>query len=196
MNTRKLFVFGGIAASIVLFVFGTASIVVGYQGRQDVRDMLAEENIVGSEDSTIPGRLVDTGSEAQAQADIIREHMLASSNGLTYSEMGRFATADGDPKGTNDAALAATDANGKPIANSVRNQWVTATALTTSLNTAYFAEQVGLFSIVMGFALMLTGAGFGVLTLGTLWHTAQAARKEATAASSAAGTTGKPVAAI
>jgi hypothetical protein len=170
MHAHKFFVIGGIVASIILLAFGVTSMVVGYNGRQEVRDTLAEENIVGPEDSTIPGQLVDTGSEARAQADIMRKHMLESSQGLTYAEMGRFATPDGDPKGTNNSDLAANDVNGKPVANAVRNQWVTETSLATALNTAYFAEQVGVFAIVMGVALMLTGGGFAVLTVGTLWY--------------------------
>jgi hypothetical protein len=44
-------------------------------------------------------------------------------------------------------------------------RWVTETALTTALNTAYFAESVSVFAIVMGFALLLVGVGFLVLTL-------------------------------
>ena len=43
---------------------------------------------------------------------------------------------------------------------------MTETALTTALNTAFFAERVAVFSIVMGVALLLTGIGFLVLTLG------------------------------
>ena len=46
--------------------------------------------------------------------------------------------------------------------------WVNETALTTALNTAYFAEQVATFAIVMGIALLLAGLGFGVLTLRVL----------------------------
>ena len=38
--------------------------------------------------------------------------------------------------------------------------WVTETALTTALNTAYFAESVATFAIVMGVALLLAGIGF------------------------------------
>lgn len=170
MTPRKLFGIGGLAASVVLVIFGAASIVIGIQGRQEVRDTLAQERIIGPDDSTIPGQLVDTGSEARAQADIIRHHQMTSTNGLTYSEMGRFAVPDGDPAGTNNADLALKDANGNPVANSLRNQWVTVTALSTSLNTAFFAEQVGLFAIVMGIALLLTGAGFAILTLAALWH--------------------------
>ena len=43
---------------------------------------------------------------------------------------------------------------------------MTETALTTALNTSFFAERVAMFSIVMGIALLLTGIGFLVLTLG------------------------------
>jgi hypothetical protein len=170
MNKKVFFAVGGLVASVTLLGMGVASIVVGYQGRDEVRDTLRAENIVAPDDSTIPGQLVDTGAEARAQADIMREHQLKTSQGLTYAEMGRFATPDNNPKGTNDAALAAKDAAGKPIANSVRATWVTETALATALNTAYFAEQVALFSIVVGFALVLSAVGFTVLALGTLWQ--------------------------
>lgn len=186
MTPRKLFGIGGLAASVILAIFGAASIVIGIQGRAEVRDTLAQERIIGPDDSTIPGQLVDTGSEARAQADIIRHHQMTSTNGLTYSEMGRFAVPDGNPAGTNNADLALKDANGNPVANSLRNQWVTVTALSTSLNTAFFAEQVGLFAIVMGIALLLTGVGFAILTLAALWHfrtlTEDAAETQAAAA--------------
>jgi hypothetical protein len=79
--------------------------------------------------------------------------------------MPRFATSDG--KGTNDPKAALTDPkSGQPVDNAARNVWVTETALSTALNTGYFAENVAVFSIVMGVALLLTGIGFLVLTLG------------------------------
>ena len=56
----------------------------------------------------------------------------------------------------------------KPVANQARQIWVTETALTTALNTAFFAERVATFAIVMGFALLLSGIGFTVLTLRAL----------------------------
>jgi hypothetical protein len=43
--------------------------------------------------------------------------------------------------------------------------WVTSTALSTALNTAYFAENVATFVIAVGGALLLVGIGFLVLTL-------------------------------
>jgi hypothetical protein len=52
--------------------------------------------------------------------------------------------------------------------------WVNQTALTTALNTAYFAESVAAYVIVTGFAPLLAGLGFLVLTLQAL----RGARKE------------------
>jgi hypothetical protein len=43
---------------------------------------------------------------------------------------------------------------------------VTETALATALNMSYMAEQLALFGIVVGVALLLTGIGFVVLSLG------------------------------
>jgi hypothetical protein len=85
--------------------------------------------------------------------------------------MGRFQAKDGTPKselavggGTDNDQWAATDPTTKqPIANAARNIWVTETALTTALNTSFFAERVALFSMVIGLALLLTGIGFLVL---------------------------------
>jgi len=68
--------------------------------------------------------------------------------------MGRFLTPTGEE--TNDEAAAATDEQGNPVQNQTRNLWVTATALTTALNTAFLAERIALFAIVMGVALLLT----------------------------------------
>ena len=144
-----------------------------------MRDSLARENIVGPEDSTIPGQRVDTGDEAKAMANVMRAHTLERTGELTYAEMGRFALPNGDPKGTSDQNLALKDANGKPVSNSARDLWVTETALTTALNTSYFAEQVGTFAIVMGTALVLTSVGFTVLTLGALWRHEAAVKKAA-----------------
>ena len=76
--------------------------------------------------------------------------------------MGRYATANGKPIGTNDATKA-VQANGQPVANSARDIWVTETALTTALNVSYMASQLSLFSIVIGVALLLAGIGFAIL---------------------------------
>jgi hypothetical protein len=163
---RKLFQYGGIAASIVLIAFGIGAIYMGFDGRAQVRSDLRAEQIVGTEDSKIPGQL-DTGAEAQAFAKVIRKHTLAATGGQTYSQMPRYLDAQGNP--TNDEKQAAVNPQtGKPVENGLRNMWVTATALTTALNTAYFAESVATFAIVMGVALLLAGLGFAVLTFRAL----------------------------
>jgi len=186
MFNKKLFELGGIAASIVLIVFGVGAIALGLNGRSTVRDSLKLEQIVGSPDMTsdgiaaeakkagltnvvlpggdVAGKAINTGQRARWFAGYMRIHTLEATQGKTYAEMPRFATADG--KGTNDPAAAQKYPNGAPMNNSARDIWVTETALTTALNTSFMAEQLALFGIVVGIALLLSGIGFGVLTLG------------------------------
>src|ERR1044072_27645 len=122
----KLFQYAGIAASIVLIAFGVGAIYMGIDGRSMVRSDLAREQIVGTDDSTIPGQKVDTGSEAQAFAAVIRKHTLEATDGQTYSQMDRFIGTDGKP--TSDEKLAAVDPkSGKPVENGLRNMWITST---------------------------------------------------------------------
>jgi hypothetical protein len=161
---RKTFEYGGILASVILIAFGVGSVVTGYNGRDQVRSDLAREQIVGTPDSTIPGQLVDTGGEARAFAKVMRKHALEASGGQTYTQMGRYLDKVGKP--TSDEKLAAIDPKShKPVENPLRNLWVTETALSTALNMAYFAESVSVFAIVMGFALLLTGIGFLVVSV-------------------------------
>ena len=158
----NFFRYSGIAASIILIAFGIGAIAVGVNGRHEVRSDLAREQIVGTPDSTIPDKLVDTGSEAKAFAKVMRKHTLEATGGKTYAQMARFVDANGKP--TNDEKTAAKDPkSGAAVANPARNIWVTETALTTALNTAYFAESTATFVIAIGGALLLVGVGFLVL---------------------------------
>jgi hypothetical protein len=168
---RKLFAYGGIAASVILVAFGAGAIAIGVNGFNEVRDSIAVQHITATPDAQelsggklTPGQDIKTGADAKAFAGVMEHHALKATSGKRYAEMGRFVT----PKGTdtNDEALAAKTAEGQPVENGARNLWVTETALTTALNTAFFAERVAVFSIVMGVALLLTGIGFLVLTLG------------------------------
>jgi hypothetical protein len=169
---KQVFAYGGIAASLILIAFGIGAIAIGIDGRNEVRDAIAEQNITATPDAgeltngkLEPGQPIKTGAEAKAFADVMEHHALESTEGKRYAEMGRFLTADGGE--TSDEALAAKDPKtGRPVENGLRNLWVTETALSTALNTSFFAERVAMFSIVMGSALLLTGIGFLVLTLG------------------------------
>jgi hypothetical protein len=189
MKGSKLFRYGGVAASVILTIFGIASIAIGAAGRGTVHDNLKAEQITGTPDMTpkaikaeaaaaglknvdyptcsVAGKSVDNGTRARCFAQYMRIHALEATGGQVYAEMGQYLDANGKP--TEDKAKAAIDPKTKqPVANAARNTWVNETALATALNTSYFAENVALFSMVMGIALLLTGAGFAVLTLGLL----------------------------
>ncbi len=179
MNARRIFEWGGLAAGIVLIAFGIGAIAMGVDGRSTVRDSLKQEQVffgeatdpaVAEHASKWAGEQVTTGDQARAFALVMREHTLESTDGLTYAQMGRYQLADdpSDPKGTNDEAAAAKDETGAPIANGARNIWVTETGLTTALNMSYMAEQLALFGVVVGIALLLTGTGLFILALAVL----------------------------
>jgi hypothetical protein len=146
-----------------LVALGIACVVIGFLGRGEVRDRLAQEQIVGTPDSSIAGQSVDTGSEAKAFGDTIRTHTLEATGGLTYAEMPRAVFAQGgDP--VPEAQVEEALASGKAIDNPERQIWITSTALSTALNTSFFAESVATFTLVVGLALGLIGIGLGVLT--------------------------------
>jgi hypothetical protein len=187
MNTRRILELGGIAAGVLMLAFGIGSLVLGINARSTVGNELTREFIVGSPDmnpaeiekavkeaglSNVPipscdvaEKEIRTGNDARCFAQYMRIHALESSGGNTYAQMGRYvAAADpSDPKGTSDEAAAAKDESGKPISNGARNTWVTETALSTALNVSYMADQIGLFSVVVGIALILSGIGFIIL---------------------------------
>ena len=176
MRSGKLLRIGGYVSGGVLIVFGIVVIVLGVWGISFTRDHLEQEGIVFGpvSDPAVAehaeqwaGEQVKTGSQALAFANVMREHTLASTGGLTYAQMGQFQSADdpSDPKGTNDEAAAAKDENGQPISNGARDIWVTETALTTALNMGFMSEMLSVFSIVVGVALLLTGIGFVILSI-------------------------------
>jgi len=135
--------------------------------------------------TSVAGAKIDTGSKARAFAQYMRIHTLEASGGLTYAQMGRYQALPTAPKsatdgagGTNDTKFAATDPKTKqPVSNGRRDLWVTETALTTALNTSYMADQLGLFGIVVGIALLLSGIGFAVLAVGGTLRNAEPALK-------------------
>jgi len=215
---KKFFQMGGVIAGAFLVLFGIGAIVIGFTGKAEVRDNIAREAIVGTPDMTpstikseaakagltnvdlpscsVAGKTIDTGDEAKCFASYMRIHTLEATGGFTYSQMGRLAEKPGTPKselaiggGTNNPDWALVDLKTKqPVTNHARDIWVTETALTTALNTSFFAEQVSLFSIVIGIALMLVGFGLGILAFVAFRLVPQREAKRAPAR-----TTAKPV---
>jgi hypothetical protein len=195
---RKLFEWGGFAAGAVLVAFGVVAIVMGFSGRATVVDSLKQEKIVGGADMTpaliakeakeagltgidlptvaVAGKQINSGPRARAFASYMRIHALEATGGYTYAQMGRMAAKPGTPKselavggGTDNPKYALIDeATGQPVSNGARNVWVTETALSTALNVSYMADRLGLFGIVVGVALLLSGIGFIVLAFAAL----------------------------
>jgi hypothetical protein len=176
MKGRRFWEIGGFVAGAVLIAFGAVAIYMGVDGMTTVRDSIKDEKIFFStqEDGDAAtdryasewyGEQVTSGEQARAFANIMRTHQLERTEGLTYAEMGRFQSAANpdDPAGTSDEALAAKDENGQPISNGARQSWVTAVAITTALNMSYMAEQLSIFGLVVGVALLLTGVGLVIV---------------------------------
>jgi hypothetical protein len=173
-------------AGAVLIAFGVVVIVLAMSGRSTVHKELKQQQITGTADMTptaiaaeaqaaglksvnipscsVAGKDVVNGTRARCFAEYMRIHALEASGGLPYSLMPIYASADG--KGTNDATKATMGPNGQPLDNPARNTWVTETALSTALDVSYMAEQLALFSLVVGIALLLSGVGFVVLAAG------------------------------
>ncbi|MGD9737144.1 MAG: hypothetical protein AB7V58_16280 [Solirubrobacterales bacterium] len=120
---------------------------------------------------TVAEKSIESGDNARCFAEYMRVHSLLATGGYTYSQMGRYEAVPGAPEselapggGTENEKFAVVDAStGQPAENGSRQTWVTSTALSTALNASYMADQLSLFGIVVGIALLLTGIGFGVL---------------------------------
>src|SRR5690349_19730831 len=125
---------------------------------------------------SVAGKQINTGPRARAFASYMRIHALEATGGFTYAQMGRFQAKPGTPKaqlavggGTDNPQWAVVNVETKqPVANGIRDLWVTETALTTALNTSYMADRLGLFGIVVGVALLLSGIGFIILAYAAL----------------------------
>jgi hypothetical protein len=187
MKGRRIWEIGGFVAGAVLIVFGAVAIFMGINGMTTVRDSIKDENIVFStqEDGDAAtdeyasewyGQQVTTGEQARAFANIMRTHQLERTEGLTYAEMGRYTSAANpdDPAGTSDEEAALKDESGEPVPNGARNSWVTAVAITTALNMSYMAEQLSIFGLVVGVALLLTGVGLVIVAFAVFGREAEA----------------------
>ncbi len=202
MSGRRILEFGGVIAGVIMIAFGVGALVMSINARNTVSDEVSAEQIVGSADMNptaiaaamqeaglegvsaptcnVADQPIENGTDARCFAQYMRIHALESSNGLTYSQMGRFVAASDptDPAGTSDSEAALKDDSGNPVSNGARNTWVTETALSTALNVSYMAEQIALFGLIVGIALLLSGIGFIILALIVL---GSGAKREATA---------------
>jgi hypothetical protein len=182
---QRLLRFAAVAAGAVLIAIGGGAVAKGLDGRSTVRDALAQEQIIGLPtftptaiaaeareaglrgvalpDCSVAGKPIADGASARCFAEYMRVDALMGTNGATYAQMPRFASKDG--KGTSDEARALKTPSGQPMSNPTRQIWVTQIALSNALNTSYMAEQISLFGIAVGAALLLVGLVMAALCL-------------------------------
>jgi hypothetical protein len=167
------------------------AIVAAQQKNAAARKQAGAEPIeftpVSAPDCSVAGDPVDNGDAARCFARYLRIHALGSTGGLTYAQMGRFMAKPDAPAietdfngGTSNEEYALVDErSGQPVSNGVRNLWVTETALASALNLAYTAEQISLFGIIVGIALLLTGIGLVILAVAVLHRAPESAEEGA-----------------
>jgi hypothetical protein len=112
-------------------------VVRGIDVRNELRDELRDEQIVTSDDASLPGVVVDDAESARAQADVIKEHTLGRWG--PYSELPRE-----DPR---------------------RAQFIDGVTLRTALNLAVMG--FGITDLVIGAGLIVLVAGLATVVLAT-----------------------------
>jgi hypothetical protein len=112
-------------------------VLQGLSVRNEIQDELRAEQIITSQDSAIPGVLVEDAETARAQADVIKEHTLGTWR--PYSELPRD-----DPR---------------------RAQFIDGVTLRTALNKAVMG--FGVTQLVIGVGVIVLVAGAATLALAT-----------------------------
>jgi hypothetical protein len=141
-----------IAPLVLGFVFIGAGIFMVTEGRSakdEVRDAIVSENIITSEDASIPNVLVDNAAKAKAEADVIEVHYLELTGGKTYAELDRD-----DPN---------------------RETAFRAVQLRTSLNLAVMGFRISDLVIGMGAFMIVIGGAFVVFIAPAVFYSAQVA---------------------
>ena len=141
-----------VAPLVIGLVFagaGAYMVIEGQNAKNEVRDAIVAENIFTTEDASIPNVPVNSAATAKAQADVIEEHTLAITGGLTYSEL--------DPD------------------DPLRETAFTAANLRTSLNLAVMGFRVSDLVIGMGAFMVVIGATFVVFMAPAIYYSAEVA---------------------
>ncbi len=129
---------------LLLVVIGGSFVIQGMDVKDEIRDELRAEQIITSQDASIPGVLVDDAETARAQADVIKEHTLGTWG--PYSELPRE-----DPR---------------------RAQFIDGVTLRTALNMAVMGFGITDLVIGAGVIVMVAGAATIVLAAPALYFLA------------------------
>lgn len=145
-----------LVAAVTALTIGIGSIAAGVAGAVYTYGQAATESIVTPDDAAIPGAEVRGPLTMKAQADVIREHTLERTDGLYFAEMPRTV------EQVDEAGNVVLNESGEPVMvpNTARDIWLTATTLTTALNLGIIAYAMAAFAVVVGLALVISGAVF------------------------------------
>ncbi len=124
---------------LITMILGLVFVIAGIGTWAGVSTKLAAERITVSQDAyMMAGAPVVDPISAFVQADMINHHALAATDGKTYAELGK------------DDPLRATAMNGSFLRASLFTSVI-------AFGVALFAVGVGVLSILVGWALRLTG---------------------------------------
>lgn len=126
MDVRRIASISAVALGILLVLGGIGTWTL-------VSSTLAEQNITTPDDAWLPERAVRGPFTAYAQADIIQQHALEATGGLTFAELDRD-----DP---------------------LRDTAMNASFLQSSLFTSVLAFGVAAMAVSMGLLFVLIGFG-------------------------------------
>jgi len=148
-----------LGSSLAIFA-GVLLVLGGLWGICFTYKSVKQENITTPSDSSNPNQKVRGPFTLSVQAQIIREHVLKTTGGQTYSEMPRQI------EKLDENGNVVIGADGKPAmtANTNRDIWITATTLITALNLAILSYVFSSFIILFGFVSILTGIIFRSLS--------------------------------
>ena len=147
----------------------------GRSAKDEVRDAIVRENIVTSEDATIPNVPVTSAATAKAQAEVIEAHVLKTTGGDTYATVDRYVSADG--LGTTSDGEQALIVDGNPVPNPARNTAFQGAALRTSLNLAVMGFKISDLVIGMGFFMVAIGGTFILFLAPAVYYAAELANQ-------------------
>jgi hypothetical protein len=149
-----------ITTGIVTIIAGIAMVFGGFLGVMLTYQNVIQEKIVTPDDASPAGAPVRGPFTIKAQADIIREHTLKTTNGKVFAEMPRQVP----ELDTNGNPVLGED--GKPImmANTARDIWITATTLTTALHLGIISYAISGITLLLGLTFILTGMAFYALS--------------------------------
>ena len=138
-----------IAPMVLGLVFiggGIYMMTAGQSAKDEVRDSIVSENIITSEDASIPNVLVDNAAKAKAEADVIGVHYLEITGGKTYADLDRD-----DPN---------------------RETAFRAVQLRTSLNLAVMGFKVADLVIGLGVFMIVVGSSFIIFIAPAVFYSA------------------------